>query len=84
MNKRSVLVMVGILLLLVAVVAFNFGCATKAAETGKANTAQVLTTAGGDGAYYCPMHPDQRSDDPNAACSICGMRLERRNPAQGK
>ncbi len=27
------------------------------------------------GPYVCPMHPDERSDDPQARCPICGMQL---------
>jgi Cu(I)/Ag(I) efflux system membrane fusion protein len=26
--------------------------------------------------YYCPMHPEETSKDPNARCSICGMKME--------
>lgn len=28
------------------------------------------------GKYYCPMHPNRTSDDPNAKCPDCGMRME--------
>jgi membrane fusion protein, copper/silver efflux system len=32
--------------------------------------------------YYCPMHPEETSNDANARCPICGMKLEkRRTPA---
>lgn len=27
------------------------------------------------GKYYCPMHPNRTSDDPNARCPDCGMKL---------
>ncbi|MEJ7598375.1 MAG: efflux RND transporter periplasmic adaptor subunit, partial [Kofleriaceae bacterium] len=31
----------------------------------------------GSGAYYCPMHPEVASDDPNATCDKCGgMKLQ--------
>ena len=30
------------------------------------------------GAYYCPMHPNETSDDPNARCPDCGMKMEPR------
>jgi Cu(I)/Ag(I) efflux system membrane fusion protein len=30
------------------------------------------------GAYYCPMHPNETSDDPNARCPECGMKMEPR------
>jgi copper chaperone CopZ len=29
-----------------------------------------------DGKYFCPMHPTQQSDNPDAPCPICKMRLE--------
>jgi membrane fusion protein, copper/silver efflux system len=31
--------------------------------------------------YYCPMHPNRTSDDPNARCPDCGMKMELRPPA---
>lgn len=41
----------------------------------------------GPGAYYCPMHPEVTSDDPNAKCDKCGgMKLMPRpasNPGTG-
>jgi len=27
------------------------------------------------GKYYCPMHPNRTSDDPNAKCPDCGMKM---------
>jgi membrane fusion protein, copper/silver efflux system len=46
----------------------------------------VATADGGSqpaagGKYYCPMHPNRTSDDPNARCPDCGMKLEPRPPA---
>jgi RND family efflux transporter MFP subunit len=36
----------------------------------------------GSGTYYCPMHPEVTSDDPNATCEKCGgMKLEPRPAA---
>ena len=36
----------------------------------------------GSGAYYCPMHPEVTSDDPDATCELCGgMKLEPRSVA---
>ncbi|HEX8234980.1 MAG TPA: heavy metal-binding domain-containing protein [Abditibacteriaceae bacterium] len=36
--------------------------------------------ASGDAALYaCPMHPWITSSDPTANCSICGMKLTRRD-----
>jgi hypothetical protein len=29
-----------------------------------------------DGKYFCPMHPAQQSDDPNARCPICKMKMD--------
>lgn len=37
--------------------------------------------ADGGGKYYCPMHPNRTSDDPNARCPDCGMKLEPRPAA---
>jgi Cu(I)/Ag(I) efflux system membrane fusion protein len=35
------------------------------------------------GKYYCPMHPNRTSDDPNAKCPDCGMKMVPR-PAAGE
>jgi Cu(I)/Ag(I) efflux system membrane fusion protein len=40
---------------------------------------QSMAPAGGK--YYCPMHPNRTSDDPNARCPDCGMKLEARPAA---
>ena len=35
----------------------------------------------GQGAYFCPMHPEVTSDDPTARCAKCGgMKLQPRDP----
>jgi len=50
-----------------------------------AHTMQPATTADGGavGKYYCPMHPEISSDDPNAKCDKCGgMKLMPRPQAQ--
>lgn len=36
------------------------------------------------GAYYCPMHPEETSNDPSARCPKCGMKLEPRPDAGAK
>lgn len=44
-------------------------------------TSAAPATAGqsAKGKYYCPMHPDVTSDDPNATCPKCGgMKLQPR------
>jgi hypothetical protein len=33
------------------------------------------------GAFTCPMHPQVTSDDAQARCPLCGMRLVRRDPS---
>ena len=35
------------------------------------------------GAYYCPMHPNETSHDPNARCPECGMKMELRPKPTG-
>jgi Cu(I)/Ag(I) efflux system membrane fusion protein len=44
-----------------------------------AGDAAAAPAAGGK--YYCPMHPHRTSDDPNARCPDCGMKLEPRPAA---
>jgi Cu(I)/Ag(I) efflux system membrane fusion protein len=36
------------------------------------------------GKYYCPMHPNRTSDDPNAKCPDCGMKMEPKPSADAK
>jgi len=31
----------------------------------------------GETMYACPMHPEERSTDPNAKCPKCGMAMEK-------
>ena len=57
----------------------------KPAGKVKASTTMKPAMAGGDagtaapgGKYSCPMHPERTSDDPNARCPDCGMKLEPR------
>jgi membrane fusion protein, copper/silver efflux system len=55
----------------------------------KASSTMKPALAAGDGAapaatggkYHCPMHPQRTSDDPNARCPDCGMKLEPRPTA---
>ncbi|MCA8913050.1 MAG: efflux RND transporter periplasmic adaptor subunit [Planctomycetes bacterium] len=49
-----------------------FGTAAIFAELGKDGE---LAKPGLHGDYACPMHPLQRSTDPNAKCDICGMAM---------
>lgn len=35
-------------------------------------TPALATDGGAGGKYYCPMHPEVSSDDPNATCAKCG------------
>ena len=45
-------------------------------------TTSPATQPMGEGAYVCPMHPEVASDDPNARCPKCGMRLVPRGEVQ--
>jgi Cu(I)/Ag(I) efflux system membrane fusion protein len=45
-------------------------------------TATTQPPAGGK--YYCPMHPNRTSDDPNARCPDCGMKMEPRPAASAE
>src|SRR4051812_10128805 len=50
-------------------------------------TATGQTTSGqapAGGKYYCPMHPNRTSDDPNARCPDCGMKMEPRPAASAE
>ena len=59
---------------------------------GKAKSSETMkpaTTAGTaagqapvGGKYYCPMHPNRTSDDPNARCPDCGMKMVPRPAAR--
>jgi Cu(I)/Ag(I) efflux system membrane fusion protein len=44
--------------------------------------AAATSGAAKKGRYYCPMHPEETSDDPNARCPKCGMKMELR-PTSG-
>jgi Cu(I)/Ag(I) efflux system membrane fusion protein len=46
--------------------------AAKAAMSSDAHGDGGAPAAAGPGAYYCPMHPEVTSDDPNAKCEKCG------------
>ena len=46
--------------------------AAKAAMSTDAHGDGGAPAATGPGAYYCPMHPEVTSDDPNATCEKCG------------
>lgn len=68
----------GVVLLIAAISIMWIGCADKPADKSEpapavsADEAPVVTAA----EYVCPMHPDERSTDPDATCGICGMKLE--------
>jgi hypothetical protein len=53
------------------------GAPSPAAENPQGGAAVVPASDTKD-PYYCPMHPDKTSTDPNAKCPICGMKLEQR------
>ncbi len=51
-------------------------------EPGAKKVAALAAAAAGPGKYWCPMHPEVHSDDPEARCEKCGgMKLVPREPA---
>jgi membrane fusion protein, copper/silver efflux system len=66
-----------------AAVAAPAGAGEAGGRTRATGAGSPLGSDGGVGKYWCPMHPDVTSDDPNAECELCGgMRLQPR-PAPG-
>lgn len=81
MNNAKTLTTAGLLVLAGAGLVILIGCVGSAPALADEGDHAMAATAGDDAegdvtTYVCPMHPDEISDDPEAACSICGMRLE--------
>jgi Cu(I)/Ag(I) efflux system membrane fusion protein len=56
------------------------GAAAHEAEQGE-HAGRTLAVVAAAGKYWCPMHPDVASDDPDATCPKCGgMKLMPRDP----
>ena len=72
MDTAEVFVVVGGSLLIVATLWFFFGASDEDAKPADSK---------GKPLYACPMHPWITSNDPAANCSICGMKLVRREEA---
>ncbi|RJP82622.1 MAG: efflux RND transporter periplasmic adaptor subunit [Candidatus Zixiibacteriota bacterium] len=51
------------------------GHSSHSAEPGKSKSGQVETA---EALYTCPMHPEFVTDDPDARCPECGMKLEKK------
>ena len=76
----------GVLILLTVFLAIAVGCGGSASQNGGeteptggggAKEPEVVKTiAGSEGGFMCPMHPDERSDNPDALCSECNMPVE--------
>ncbi len=61
-----------------AVIVFLIGRATAPGDAQDHDHDHDHASAAGEGdeqIYYCSMHPDQQSTDPDATCPICGMDL---------
>jgi hypothetical protein len=72
MDTAEILVLLGGLALIAFVLWFFFG--------QREDTLRVAAEPTADAALYaCPMHPWITSSDPAANCSICGMKLTRRD-----
>ncbi len=78
MKTRSMLIVNGLLAIMFAVLFLACGKSDeKAAENEESKdktTAESMFVA--DGKYFCPMHPTQQTDDANARCPICKMKLD--------
>jgi Cu(I)/Ag(I) efflux system membrane fusion protein len=60
------------------------GASASAAPASSTDGSGAAVAPAGDGKYWCPMHPEVTSDDPNATCDKCGgMKLLPR-PADGE
>ena len=73
MDSAEIFVTLGGLLLIGLTLWFFFGPKAEARPTVK---------TGGEPIYQCPMHSWITSEDPAALCSICGMKLLRRDQAK--
>jgi hypothetical protein len=72
MDTAEIFVLLGGLALIAWVLWFFFGQREESPRVA-ANTAANAVL------YACPMHPWVTSSDPTANCSICGMKLVRRD-----
>ena len=83
-RKTKMVFVMGLLVLLLALTPLLFtGC--KKEESIREETTETVTTDETDTDtdisteeavnYVCPMHPDEKSTDPDAECSECGMNL---------
>jgi hypothetical protein len=68
MDTAEIVVTVGGLGLILFTLWFFFG-----------NRDDAPAAADSEASYACPMHPWITSNDPTANCSICGMKLTRRD-----
>jgi Cu(I)/Ag(I) efflux system membrane fusion protein len=81
MSKYGKLILEGLGVVLAAgVIIFFVGTAHSNASKVNAqpndpNPAQAENADSTEGAYACPMHPDQTTNDPNGTCPICGMKV---------
>ncbi|RPI14674.1 MAG: hypothetical protein EHM58_15900 [Ignavibacteriae bacterium] len=81
-NKISLILLAAAFVIGIAILS---SCGSKDEHTGNDKHKETTQTDNkqadnskmvADGAYFCPMHPIQQTNDPNVKCPICKMKLD--------
>jgi Cu(I)/Ag(I) efflux system membrane fusion protein len=75
-SKVFILLAVGVLLIGGIIAGAKAGSGNSAGQASMCGACVQKEASSKEATYACPMHPDQTSTDPNAVCSICGMKME--------